>query len=387
MRTAHKPTVMLLIDPSRAYERALLKGIAHYAHLHGPWIFIREAPFWERHSRTSLLRLLKNVDGVIMREGPFQADILRLSIPTIVSNYATEQIPKVTNLVSDHRAIGDMAARHLLERGFTNLAYCGYPNLFWSQQRRAGFEACAKNAGIKVSCYVPPTGVKHERWADERTHLLRWLRELPKPVGLMACIDERSQQVAEVCLAEGIGVPEQVAIVGVDNDELICTLSNIPLSSVAITAEKGGFEAAARLHSLMRGKCKESLLPIQITPSHVVTRTSSDILSVGDPQVGKALRYIRENCKRILYVEDVARAAGLSRRVLEKRFNLLLNRTVSDHLRHCRVEIISAMLLESTMTIAEIALATGFSDAAHIARYFRSQTGISPQEYRKRRQL
>lgn len=387
MRTGQKPTVMLLIDPSRAYERALLKGIAHYAHLHGPWIFVREAPFWERHSRAALLRQLKNVDGIIMREGPFLKDILSLRIPAIVSNYATEHIPKVTNLVSEHEAIGEMAARHLLERGFKNLAFCGYPAFFWSERRCAGFKACAKQAGITASCYAPPKGLKNLSQEDERAHLLRWLRGLPKPVGLMACIDERSQQVAEACQAEGITIPEQVAIVGVDNDELICTLSNIPLSSVAINAEKGGFEAAERLHRLMLGNRKEALLPIRITPSHVVTRTSSDMLSVDDPQVGKALRYIRENCKRILYVEEVARAAGLSRRVLEKRFRAVLNLSVSDHLRRCRVELISTMLLESPMTISEIALATGFSDAAHIARYFRSQTGVSPLDYRKRHQL
>jgi LacI family transcriptional regulator len=203
----------------------------------------------------------------------------------------------------------------------------------------------------------------------------------------MACIDERSQQVVEACQSEGINIPEQVAIVGVDNDEMICTLSNIPLSSVAINAEKGGFAAAARLHSLMQKKGAKALSPIYIKPSHVVARTSSDLLLVDDPQVGKALRYIRENCKRFLYVEEVARAAGLSRRVLEKRFRSVLHLSVLEHLRHCRIELISAMLLESTMTISEISLATGFSDAAHIARYFRSQTGISPQEYRKRHQL
>lgn len=387
MRTGKKTTVLLLIDPSRAYERALLKGIAHYAHLHGPWIFVREAPFWERHSRAALLRQLTSVDGIIMREGPFLKDILSLRIPAIVSNYATEHIPKVTNLVSDHESIGEMAAHHLLERGFKNLAFCGYPALFWSQRRFKGFEACAKQAGLQVHSYQPPKGSHALPWEAERAYLLRWLRELPKPVGLMACIDERSQQVAEVCQAEGITIPEEVAIVGVDNDEMICTLSNIPLSSVAINAENGGFEAAARLHRLMLKDRKEALTPLLITPSHVVTRTSSDILSLDDSQIVKALRYIRENCKRILYVEEVARAAGLSRRVLEKRFRAVLNLSVSEHLRHCRVELITAMLLESPMTIAEIALAIGFSDAAHISRYFRSQTGISPQEYRKRHQL
>lgn len=378
---------MLLIESSRGYERALLKGIAHYAHLHGPWVFVREAPFWERSSQAALLRQLKNVDGVIMREGPFLKEIMSLGVPLVVSNYATEHIPQVTNLVSDHEAIGEMAAAHLLERGFQNFAFSGYPDLFWSQQRLIGFERAVRQAGFTVHSYRQPEDARTLNGKNERESMQRWLRKLPKPVGVMTCIDERSQQLAEICQSAGLHVPEQIAIVGVDNDELVCTLSNIPLSSVAINAEKGGFEAAAALHRLMRGEKHEEGAKILITPSCVITRTSSDITCITDPQIGCALRFIRENCKRVLRVDEVARAAGLSRRVLEKRFRTVLDQSVNEHMRHCRVENITTMLLESSMTIAEIALATGFSDAAHIARYYRSQRGVSPFDYRKEHRL
>ena len=372
---------MLLIDPSRAYERALLRGIAHYSHMHGPWTFFREAPFWEKPSRKSLLDQIKAVDGIIMREGPFLGDILKLRIPAIVSNYATEHIPGITNIVSDHEAIGQMAAQHLIDRGFRHFAFCGYSDLFWSTRRCQGFERGVTTAGFGVNLYRPPK-VCGRVWKKEQPFVMDWLRALPKPIGLMACIDERSQQVAEACKKASISVPDEVAIVGVDNDEMICTLSSIPLSSVAISADKGGYEAAALLDALMRGR-RPATRFIRIQPNRVVTRTSTDIVAVPDSQVTRALNFIRGNCRRELYVDEVAKAAGLSRRVLEKRFRATLNRSINKQIQRSRVDIVMKMLLDSSMTISEIAIETGFSDAAHIARYFRSQTGISPADYRR----
>jgi LacI family transcriptional regulator len=376
---------MLLIDPSRAYERALLSGIAHYSHLHGPWIFFSEAPFWERRPHNALLKQLGSVDGIIMREGPFLNDILDLRIPTIVSNYATEHIPGIPNIVSDHEAIGKAAAQHLLERGFRHFAFCGYPDLFWSTQRSQGFEKALALAGFCVNLYHPKRTTA-KTWVKEQSSVMEWLRALPKPVGLMACIDERSQQVAEACKKASLRVPDEVAIIGVDNDEMICSLSSTPLSSVAITAEKGGYEAAALLDKLMRGRSPDSQT-IRITPTHVVTRTSTDIVAVSDAHVARALNFIRNNCRRELYVDEVAAAAGLSRRVLEKHFRATLSRSINEHIRQTRVDIIMTMLTDSAMTISEIALATGFSDAAHIARYYRSQTGLSPADYRRQCRL
>ncbi|MEI7901092.1 MAG: DNA-binding transcriptional regulator [bacterium] len=372
---------MLLIDPSRAYERALLSGIAHYSHLHGPWIFFREAPFWEQPSRKALLEQIKTVDGIIMREGPYLGHIRKLHMPAIVSNSVTEHIPCFSNIVSDHEAIGQMAAQHLLERGFRHFAFCGYPDLFWSAQRCQGFETGVAAAGLGVHIYRPPQAANRV-WKKEQQYVMKWLRLLPKPVGLMTCIDERSQQVAEACKKAAILVPDQVAIIGVDNDEMICTLSSTPLSSVAITAEKGGYDAAALLDRLMRSR-RQDTQTIRIRPSHVVTRSSTDIVAVPDPHVARALTFIRDNCRRELYVDEVASAAGLSRRVLEKRVREVLNRSINEHIRRTRVEIIVKMLVESSLTISEIATSTGFSDAAHIARYFRSQTGISTEEYRR----
>ncbi len=384
MRTA-LPTVFLLIDSARAYERALLKGIARYSQVYGPWIFFHEGPFWERHSRQDLLERMKSADGIIMREGPFMQDILKLRIPAIVSNYATERIVGAPNIVSDHVAVGRMAAEHLIERGFRHFAFCGYPELFWSNQRCEGFTRRITEAALEWTAYRPPRTIR-QHWKKELPFMMEWLEKLPKPVGLFTCVDERSQQVAEACKKSGLRIPDEVAILGVDNDEMICMLSSTPLSSVAITAEKGGYEAAAVLNRLMKGK-KHGGASIEISPSHVVTRTSTDIVTVADDHVARALTFIRDNSRRELQVKDVALAAGLSRRVLEKRFRKVLNRSVYEQIRHERVGLIIKLLADPTLRIADIADALGFPDAAHIARYFRSQTGMSTAVYRRRNYL
>jgi len=380
------PRVMVLIEPSRAYERALLRGIAHYSHLHGPWIFSREAPFWERSPHRTLLDQMAAVDGVITRESPDLSTILKLGKPTIVSNVATERIGGLPNIVSDHTAIGRMAAEHLIERGFRNFAFCGYVNLFWSDQRCEGFRNRIREDGGLVHVYGASQSRRRLSWKKELPLVTDWLKSLPKPVGLMACIDERSQQLADACQSVGIAIPEQVAIVGVDNDDMICTLSTIPLSSVATDAEKGGYEAARLLDTLMKGR-RSSQKFIQIKPTHIVMRTSTDIMAAEDPHVSKATKYIGDRCRYPLYVDEVARVAGLSRRVLEKRFRAQLDRSVNGHIRRCRVHLIERLLTEDNMTIAEIALFMGFPDAAHIARYFRQETGISPAGYRRQHHL
>ena len=377
------PKVMLLVESARAYERALLRGIARYAHLHGPWIFFREAPFWEKRPYQALLAQLQAVDGIIMRECSYMSEMRRLRKPVIVSNYATPQFDGLSNFWSDNLEIGRMAADHLLERGFRNFAFCGYDRFFWSNQRCDGFQQRVEEAGYRVHRYEPSRARKQQSWKEEQRRVTKWLQSLPKPVGLMACVDERSQQVAEACKAAAITVPDQVAIVGVDNDEMICTLANIRLSSVAIDAEKAGYEAAALLHRMMkRGRTSQQW--IEVKPTHVVTRASTDVVAVDDPHVAAAVKYIRDNCRKKIYVRDIASAAGVSRRSLETRFRVALSRSINKQVRHCRIQLIMNMLIETAMTISGIALAMGFSDAAHIARYFKSETKLSLAEFRRR---
>lgn len=212
--------------------------------------------------------------------------------------------------------------------------------------------------------------------------MARWLAALPRPVGVMACNDDVGGRVIEVCKMAGLRVPDEVGVLGADNDELVCELSDPPLSSVAIAFERAGYESARALHTMMSGSVARGQR-ILVRASGVVARQSTDILAMDDGQLVKALRHIRQGGATAMRVADVARAAGLSRRVLEKRFRAKLGRSVLAEIRRVRVERIARMLAETNLTVSQIALGLGFEGVEHVARYFRRETGTTPMAFRR----
>ena len=213
--------------------------------------------------------------------------------------------------------------------------------------------------------------------------MARWLQSLPKPLGLMACNDDRARQVAEACKLADVSVPGQLGIIGADNDEVVCGLSDPPLSSIAVNFDRAGYEAAGTLDSLMAGRVP---VPGRILAraTHVVVRRSTDFVAVEDDAVAKALRFIRAAIRgQELNVGVVARNAGVSRRLLETRFRRELGYSVLDEIRRVRTDKIAQLLVETLMPVREIAEALGFADIRHFARYFRSAKGMSPLAYRK----
>jgi len=209
------------------------------------------------------------------------------------------------------------------------------------------------------------------------------LRGLPLPTGVMACNDDRAQNVGEACKLAGLRVPDDIGIIGADNDELVCELGQPPLSSVAIHFERAGFEAARELHAMMTDPSRRGSRDIVVQATHVVPRQSTDVVFIDDTAVSRAVRFIRQSARRHVAVAEVARAAGLSRRMLERRFRAVVGRSVLRELRRVRVEQIGKMLLETNHSISEIALATGFPGAEHFARYFRKERGMTPFGFRK----
>jgi LacI family transcriptional regulator len=212
--------------------------------------------------------------------------------------------------------------------------------------------------------------------------LAAWLKALPKPVGLMACNDDCGVQVMEACKATGLTVPDLIGVVGADNDEVVCGLSNPAMSSVAINFERAGFEAAEALDQLMKG-AKRASNKITVPATHIATRRSTDVVAVSDPALGKALRFIRDHSRKAIGVSDVARAAGFSRRALERRFRNEIGISILDQIRKARTEEICKMLVETTLPVGQIAESLGFEDVQHFARYFRAAREISPLAYRK----
>jgi LacI family transcriptional regulator len=370
--------VLLAIESSRDSGRKLLSGVAKYACLHGPWLI-----HWEPGGLEDISQRIRNhrADGIIMRDSEQVEEIAHLGLPVIVIEHHHCKIPQLINIVTDSKKIGRMAAEHLLDCGFRNFAFCGFDDKPWSNERRKSF--CKHIEANQDGVYVYNATNQHcqTQWEREKASLVEWLQGLPKPVGLMACNDDRSQHVLQACRSADLRVPDEIAIIGVDDDELICTLSDPPLSSVSVNFERAGYEGAKVLDSLMQG---EEQIPneILIQASHIVARQSTDVTAVSDPDVASAVRFIRRNAKNKIQVNDVVRETLLSRRILEKRFRSNLGRTILEEIRRVRTNLISQMLVETNLSILEIALAFGFQGTEHIARYFQREKGMSLVAYR-----
>jgi LacI family transcriptional regulator len=377
------PKVALLLESSRAAGRALIKGVADYSHHHGRWSF-----YWEPGGLETALPKLKslNLQGIILRDVAQLDEVLGFGIPAVVVGHSQSEVPGMINVVTDSAAIGRLGAEHLLGCGFKHFAFCGRGNLptenvTWSKLREDSFRQRLQEAGMDCQKYYAV--VSGDRfWPQERRAMIRWLRSLSRPCGLLACNDDMAKEVLEACKLGGLAVPDDFAVIGVDNDELVCGLADPPLSSIALNFERAGYEAAGVLSRLMR-KARRVPSRILVRASHVVPRRSTDILAVEDNFLAKALRHIREHARENVSVNDASRAAGLSRRALEKRFRQLLKHSVLDEIRQVRASQIARLLVETDLSVAQIAQKLGFEDIQHVSRYFRAVKGQTPLAYRK----
>jgi LacI family transcriptional regulator len=373
------PKVILLIESSRASGRSLLRGVANYARHHGPWAF-----YWEPRGLEKVWPRLKRLraDGIILRDVEKVDDVIRCGLPAIVVGHRKDAVAGVANVMTDSPRIGTMAADHLLDCGFRHFAYCGFDGIPWSEIRGRNFADRIAAAGFSVHFHRQRRRAAVRSGEGEEQLLAAWLRSLPRPLGVMACNDDRGQHVIEACKLAGLRVPDEVAVIGADNDELLCELSDPPMSSVAINFERAGYESAELLARLMAGRRAVSRA-IVVRPTHVIARQSTNILAIEDAHVAKSLRFIRLHGREAIQVGDVVAASGLSRRVLEKRFRKLLGRSVLSEIRRVRVTQICRLLAETNLSVSQIANSLGYTSIEHIARYFRSEMNSSPLAYRR----
>lgn len=369
------PRVILLLESSRASGRSLLRGIADYARHHGPWEF-----YWEPHGLREVWPQLRTLDaqGIILRDVDRVKDVSALGIPAIVVGHSRKEIPGLVNVVTESKRVGHLAAEHLTGCGLQHFAYCGDCNNPWSRERSASFRQQLATRGHDVEFFRPPTTNAQQ----VRPALKRWLLSLPRPVGLLAENDDYGEQIIETCKIAGIRIPDEVAVLGVDNDELVCELSAPPMSSVALNFERAGYESARALERLMQRQPVHART-ILVQATHVVARQSTDILATDDPAVVKALHFIREHAQKTMSVTDVARAAGVSRRTLEKRFRAVVDRSVLKEIRCVRCDRIARLLTETNLSVARIAESLDFENQQHLARYFRAEKDTTPLAYRK----
>lgn len=383
---ARRPRVAVLVEASRSYGRDLLQGIAEYVRVHGSWSIslddrgLREPPGW-----------LKDWcgDGIIARVESAQLGraLLARQVPLVDVRGAWLDLG-IPLIETDDEAVMRLAIQHFRERGFRQFAFCGFAGANYSEKRQRYFTDQLARLGFCTGVYRPPTRPRATTWESERQslshrdHLARWLRKLLKPVALMACNDIRGQQVLDACREAGIAVPDEIAVIGVDNDELLCNLADPPLSSVAPNARRIGYEAAALLERLMasRPAPKETIF---VQPLGVATRRSTDVLAVEDRDVAGAVRFIRENAYKGIKVADVLAEVPLSRSVLERRFLQLLGRTPKAEILRVQLERVKQLLAETDYSLARVAAMTGFVHPEYLSVVFRNKMGQTPGQYRQ----
>lgn len=377
--------VVILVENSRAWGRGLLTGIAKYSRLNGPWHFMKEPAFFMPHSTAKYCEKIRefNPDGIIMRQVPDTEKIIQLGKPVIISPHKQERFSDVINIVEDCDATGRMAAEHLLSKGLRSFAFCGFDDMFWSQRRCGGFEKKIAENGFNVSVYREPANKRARLWENERPSIRQWLLSLPTPVGLLCCIDERAEQVLDICQTEKLHVPEEIAIIGVDNDNLICELSSPPLTSIAFNAEGIGYQAASLLDSLMKGK-EPAARELTTRPAYVVERLSTDIMAIKDPEIADAIRYIRTNVCKKISVASIANAIAMPRRTLERRFRAEVGNSIYREIQNERIRHVEKILIETHMSIADIAYSMDFADPNELTRIFCRYRNMSPTAFKKR---
>jgi len=385
MSKVHK--VILLIEKSRAFGRGLLHGIVQYSNFHGPWLFYME-PEISKKSRKHPYEWIKDLeaDGIIgyTWDANLIKAIVNLGFPAMIRGLEKPTLNAYC-IVTDQIAITRTAVEYFLELGFRRFAYCGFDDMIWSQQRGENFSKAVAESGYKTYLYRQPKAKRLRTPDKEQVIIAKWLISLPKPIAVMAGNDDRSQDILAACKIADIKVPSEVAILGVDNDELICGLSYPQLSSIALSTQRAGYEAAQVLGKLMEGqKVAENEQEVTVSPLHVVTRQSTDIMAIEDKQVAEAVHFIRNHSNKVIQVGDVAEAAGLSRRILEQRFRKVLAHSVHEEIKYARVNQMAKMLIGTTLSISQIARSLGFPYTNNISRYFKRQKGISPLEYRKK---
>lgn len=377
-----KRNVAIIVETSNSYARGVLRGIHEFARTRRGWtLYLTEHG---RHEIDESFAGDWKFDGVIARiETERMARIITaMDVPTVDVSAARliEGIPWVE---TDDAAITRLSLTHLRDCGLQNFAFFGDPFYNWSIWRQQNFERILGRPDIIRSRIfnLPRRKEPRVRWWTLREPIREWLESLPKPVGVFACYDGCGHQLLEICRYYDFKVPEDIAVVGVDNDELLCEMATPSMSSVIPNAFRTGAYAAALLDRMMRGE-KLTGRKHSIEPLGVRKRVSTDVLNVEDQHIAKAIAFIRQNAHANIHVEDVLNIVPLSRRVLEARFRRALNRTPHQEILRVRTNAARELLLETTMSLSEISEALGIDHPEYLSVFFKKETGLTPKEYR-----
>jgi LacI family transcriptional regulator len=402
-------SVALFLEASSGYSRGLLRGITTYVRERADWsVVLVDA---ERGSLPPQWLKAWSGDGIIARiETRGVAEFFKgIEIP-IIDLSETRYLEEVVWSKTDDAAIASLAASHFTERKFRNIAFCGDPGFAWSRARQEQFAEIVRASCCNYGTFDATHRYATEfNWESECSRLKAWLQSLPKPVGVFCCYDFLARQVLDACRESKLAVPETVAVLGVDDDALICELADPPLSSIAQDTAAAGYEAASLLDAMMksgrRGRTSGKLghgvrprsgetifrdvfhgscdTPLVVRPLSVRMRDSTDTFALPDAEIAKALHFIRQNATKHIFVEDLLASTGLSRRVFEYRFKKFVGRTPHDEIQRVRLNLVKRLLAESNLSVGEIAMRAGFKHGEYLTSVFRRSEGVTPTHYRR----
>jgi len=377
-----RPRILLVFQTRFAEANAMLRGIAKYESSHGVWAAHLDEDL--RAERDPDWLGSRPWDGVIsLHTTPrFAAECQRLRIPLVDLNDHSA-LPGVHQIRPDNVAIGHMGAEHFIERGYRNFVFCGYSGRDWSIERRRGFVEGISLAGFSCDLHESslPDGANAESEQNPVPQIAAWLAARPLPLAVMACHDLLAIQVMQACEMVGRIVPEEVAVLGVEDDAIRCELSYPPLSSIATNRFFSGYAAAELLDRLMSG---EKIKPgeIRTEPTRVMVRHSTDILAIEDKTVASALGYIRDNACMGISVSNVLEHVAASRSQLEKKFRQYIGRSPQNEIRQVQMAKAKQLLLETDFPLKRIAELVGFEHPEYLSVVFKRHTRISPGAYR-----
>jgi LacI family transcriptional regulator len=379
--------VLIITDFTESFSHKLLSGLVDYSRRKEQWIVRRMPPSYKAQiGLPGIIRVAKEweVDAVIGQFEPTdEVGLFAENGIVAVAQDFKKKFSTIPNVTGDYIGTGKMAARFFIDRGFRNYGFFGFNDVCWSDERCDGFRREVEAAGFGGSFYAYRMQEIDMLWYYQRNRLREWLQMIPKPIAIMACDDNQGTNLVEACHSLGIKIPSEVSIMGVDNDETLCSLGSTTLSSIQVDIEEGGRQTAALVERLVADP-SASAEDVVLKPVKIVERMSTAAFATDDQQILKALLFIHRNALKKISVSDVMTEAALSRRLLERRFKSVTGKTLYEYITDQKLRHFAEQLQETDEQVINIALSMGENDTKSISRRFKQLYGCTPVEWREK---
>lgn len=382
---ARRKRVVIFVAGNTHYGREAILGMIHYSMSVAQWEVHHESvaePSVIARMRSAMTDLRPEGAIVQMVADEWRPIMTSGEFPVVVIGHHGSGTDEFASVKPHEEAIGAIVADYFVHKSLTNFAFCGAAGQEYSTVRGKGYCDKLKRAGFDAEVFELNLG--SDIWMKASSEMDNWLRKLPKPVGIMTCDDYLGRYIICACRRLDIRVPDEVAVVGVDNDPVECGMSPTPLSSVVMPSRQLGFNAARLLDEMMSKPSRYKMRHILMPPVGIAMRRSSDILAVKDPDVAKVIKFVRDNAHKPITVTDILDAVHICRRSLERRFQMTLGQTLKQHVTDSHVELAKKLLTETDMKISMVGMKAGFTEHQAFARQFQELTGLLPSDYRRK---